>query len=48
MVDGMKTYVYYATGENVESIKFLDSSKAWDFVFSHGGYDCVVERYEVA
>ena len=44
----MKTYVYYATGKNVESIRFLDSNEAWDFVFSHGGYDCIVERYEVA
>ena len=44
----MGKYVYYATGENVESIRFLDNSKAWDFVFSHGGYDCVVEIMEVA
>ena len=43
----MKKYVYYATGEQVESIRFLDSEKAWCFVLSHGGYDCVVERYEM-
>ena len=43
----MKQYVYYATGEKVESIRFLDNEKAWCFVLSHGGYDCVVERYEM-
>ena len=43
----MKQYVYYATGEQVESIRFLDSGKAWRFVLSHDGYDCVVERYEM-
>lgn len=42
----MRSYVYYATGEQVESIRFSDSEKAWRFVLSHGGYDCVVERYE--
>ena len=43
----MRSYVYYATGEQVESIRFLDSEKAWCFVLLHDGYDCVVERYEM-
>ena len=47
-IERMKVYVYYATGETVENIRFLDNNEAWQFVFSHGGYDCVVERYEVA
>ena len=42
----MKKYVYYACGENVESIRFLDNGKAWEFVFFHGRYDCVVEMME--
>ena len=42
----MKQYVYYACGENVESIRFLDSVKAWDFVENNSNYDCVVEMME--
>ena len=42
----MKEYVYYACGENVESIRFLDNEKAWDFVENNSNYDCVVEIME--
>ena len=42
----MKKYVYYATGENVESIKFNDNVKAWEFVENNSNYDCVVEMME--
>ena len=42
----MKEYVYYACGENVESIKFNDSIQAWDFVENNRNYDCVVEMME--
>ena len=41
-----KQYVYYACGEKVESIRFFDSVKAWDFVENNYGYDCVVEMME--
>ena len=42
----MKKYVYYACGENVESIRFIDNIKAWDFVENNSNYDCVVEVME--
>ena len=44
----MKKYVYYACGENVESIRFFDNIKAWDFVKNNSNYDCVVEMMEEA
>jgi hypothetical protein len=43
----MGKYFYYATGENVESIKFESNTDAWSYVESHNGYDCVVESREV-
>lgn len=43
----MKKYVYYATGENVESIRFIYSIQAWEFVENNSNYDCVVEMMEV-
>ena len=42
----MKKYVYYACGENVESIRFFDSVGAWKFVEQNSNYDCVVEMME--
>ena len=42
-----KQYVYYACGENVESIRFLDNATAWKFVDANINYDCVVEMMEV-
>ena len=42
----MKKYVYYACGEKVESIGFLDSIQAWNFVENNNNYDCVVEIME--
>ena len=42
----MKQYVYYACGENVESIKFQNSVQAWKFVENNSNYDCVVEMTE--
>ena len=42
----MRKYVYYACGENVESIKFPNSVQAWGFVENNRNYDCVVEIME--
>ena len=42
----MKKYVYYACGESVESIRFIDNIQAWDFVENNNNYDCVVEMLE--
>lgn len=42
----MKKYYYYACGENVESIRFLDNAMAWKFVDTNINCDCVVETME--
>lgn len=36
-------YCYYACGENVEEVKFEICADAWKYVYTHSGYDCVVE-----
>lgn len=39
----MSEYCYYACGDNVPEVRFEDHDKAWAFIESHTGYDCVVE-----
>lgn len=38
-------YYYYACGENVPEVRFDTCNAAWDFVYNHTHYDCVVESH---
>lgn len=40
-----KKRVYVACGECVPERIFSTSEAAWEFVYGHSGYDCVVESW---
>lgn len=35
---------YYACGEKVPEVEFIDCDEAWKYTMTHEGYDCVVEH----
>ena len=43
--DGQE-YYYYAVGENVPEVAFDNHEKAWGFIETHAGYDCVLETHD--